>query len=177
MSNTTWGLDPTHSSLGFKIKHLMISNVTGNFAQYTVNVTGSDFETASIEVNIAVDSINTNNADRDGHLKSGDFFDMANFPSILFKSTSMTKTSEGQYTLKGDLTIKDQTRSIELNAELGGMSKDPWGNEKIAFEVTGIVNRKDFGLTYNAALETGGVLIGEDIKVIAELQFAKQATA
>jgi len=160
MSNTTWGLDPTHSSLGFKIKHLMISNVTGNFAQYTVNVNGSDFETASVEVNIAVD-----------------FFDMANFPSILFKSTSMTKTSEGQYTLKGDLTIKDQTRSIELNAELGGMSKDPWGNEKIAFEVTGIVNRKDFGLTYNAALETGGVLIGEDIKVIAELQFAKQATA
>jgi polyisoprenoid-binding protein YceI len=102
---------------------------------------------------------------------------MANFPSIVFKSTSMTKTSEGHYTLKGDLTIKDQTRSIELNAELGGMSKDPWGNEKIAFEITGIVNRKEFGLTYNAALETGGVLIGEDIKLIAEMQFAKQATA
>ena len=177
MSNLTWSLDPTHSSLGFKIKHLMISNVSGSFNQFSVNVNGSDFETASVDISILVDSIHTNNADRDGHLKSADFFDMANFPAITFKSTSMTKVSEGQYLLKGNLSIKDQSQAIELKAELGGMSKDPWGNEKIAFEVTGVVNRKDFGLTYNAVLETGGVLIGEDIKVHAELQFVKQSAA
>jgi polyisoprenoid-binding protein YceI len=102
---------------------------------------------------------------------------MANFPSITFKSTSMSKINEELYSLKGDLSIKGVSQAIELKAELGGMSKDPWGNEKIAFEVSGIINRKDFGLTYNAALETGGVLIGEEIKLVAEVQFVKQVTA
>jgi polyisoprenoid-binding protein YceI len=175
MSNSIWVLDPAHSNITFKVKHLMISNVKGNFNQFEVAVDGENFDNAKISVNIGVDSINTNNADRDGHLKSPDFFDVTNFPAITFQSQSMTKIDDENYNLNGNLTIKGVTKAIELKAEFGGISKDPWGNEKAAFEISGVISRELFGLTYNAALETGGVLIGNDVKLNAEVQFVKQA--
>jgi polyisoprenoid-binding protein YceI len=175
MTNSKWVLDLAHSTITFKVKHLMISNVKGDFNQFEVNVDGENFDNARISVNIGVDSISTNNADRDGHLKSADFFDVANFPAITFQSQSMTKIDDENYDLVGNLTIKGVTNPIKLKAEFGGTSKDPWGNEKAAFEISGVISRELFGLTYNAALETGGVLIGKDVKLNAEAQFLKQA--
>lgn len=175
MTKSKWVLDPTHSNITFKVKHLMISNFKGGFNTFDVNIEGEKFENAMVEVNINVDSISTNNPDRDAHLKSGDFFDVSNFPSITFKSHSMTKMDEGNYILKGDLSIKGVSKPIELKAECGGISKDPWGNEKTAFEISGAIHRNEFGLTYNAALETGGVLLSDEVKLNAEVQFTKQA--
>lgn len=176
MTTTKWVIDPTHSEIGFKVKHLMISNVKGNFATYNATIEGEDFTTAPIKVRIEANSIATQNTDRDNHLKSADFFDVENFDAITFESTSFTKVEDKEYKLKGILTIKDTRKEITLDVEYGGTNKDPWGNEKAAFEITGKINRKDWGLNWNAALETGGVLVGEEVKISAEVQFVKQVS-
>ena len=176
MSTTKWVLDPTHSEAGFKVKHLMFTNVSGQFTKFEAAASSDDenFDNATFDFTAEVDSINTNNAYRDGHLKSGDFFDAAQFPTITFKSTSVSRESEDELKVTGDLTVHGVTKSVTLDVEFGGIQKDPWGNIKSGFSVTGKINRKDFGLTWNAALETGGVMLGEEVKLNLELQFVKQ---
>ncbi|WP_367864780.1 YceI family protein [Pedobacter sp. WC2423] len=176
MATTKWVLDPTHSELQFKVKHLMISTVTGSFNEFSaeLDTDNDDFEHSAVSFKAGVDSIDTGNKDRDGHLIGGDFFNAADFPVVSFVSTSFTKDGD-DYQLKGDLTIKDVTKPVTLDVEFGGTAQDPWGNTKAGFTIKGKINRTDFGLTYNAALETGGVMLGEEVKILGELQFAKQA--
>ncbi|MFY7786327.1 MAG: YceI family protein [Thermoflexibacteraceae bacterium] len=176
MSNTNkWALDITHSEIQFKIKHLMITNVTGGFTKYDVQVssTGDDFTNANISFTADVASINTNNEQRDGHLKSADFFDAEKFPQITFQSTSFSKVG-GDYELQGNLTIKGVGKPVKLSVEYGGLGKDPWGNIKAGFTISGKINRTDWGLGWNVALEAGGVLVGEDVKISCEIQLVKQ---
>jgi len=174
MATTKWSIDTAHSELGFKVKHLMISNVKGVFTNYEATIDGEDFTTSAVKLNIQTASINTNNTDRDNHLRSADFFDSENHPNITFESQSFTKVDDEDYKLKGILTVKGVSKEIELDVEYGGTNKDPWGNEKLAFEISGKINRKDFGLNWNSALETGGVLVGDEVKIHAEVQFVKQ---
>ncbi len=173
MSNTIWNLDPTHSELTFKVKHLMISNVKGEFTKFNATIEGDTFENSKITATVDAASVFTNNTDRDGHLKSADFFEVETYPSLKFESTSITKEDEGEYTLIGELTIKGTTKTVELDVEFGGYMKYPYGNQKAGFSIEGKINRKDFGLNWNAALETGGVLVSDDVKITAEVQFAK----
>lgn len=174
MANVKWVLDPTHSELNFKVKHLMITNVKGEFRTFNAAIEGEDFTTAPLSVQVDTESIFTNNNDRDGHLKSPDFFDVAQYPSITFTGKSFKKVDDDEYTLTGDLTIKDVTKEVSLQVTYGGVNKDPWGNQKAGFSVKGKINRNDFGLTWNAALETGGVLVSEDVKIDGEVQFVQQ---
>lgn len=174
MKNTKWVLDPSHSELGFKVKHLMISNVKGYFSEFEGTINGEDFSKSPIEVKIDTTSVSTNSADRDKHLKSGDFFDAEKYGTMTFKSKSIEKVDDDEYKLKGDLTIKDISKEVALDVDFGGINKDPWGNEKMAFEISGKINRKDWGLNWNSALETGGVLVGDEVKINAEVQFAKE---
>ncbi len=174
-TNSTWVLDPTHSEILFKVKHLMITNVKGEFRKFSANILGEDFQTAPIEVNIDAASIFTNEDNRDGHLKSADFFDVENHTAITFKSSSVTKIDSENYELKGQLTIKGISNEVSLKVEFGGINKDPWGNQKAGFSVSGKINRKDWGLTWNAPLETGGLLVSEEVSLMAEVQFVKQA--
>ncbi len=176
MSTTTWALDPSHSELQFKVKHLMITTVTGSFTDFTVSATteGDDFTKSSISFSAKTGSVNTNSEQRDGHLKSADFFDAEKFPEISFKSTGFEATSDAsEFKLKGDLTIKDVTKPVLLNVEFGGVNKDPWGNLKAGFTLNGKINRTDWGLNWNAALETGGVLVSEEVRLLAEIQLVK----
>ncbi len=176
MAKATWAIDPKHSEVGFKVKHMMFTNVSGKFNLIEAEIVNEEeqFETSAINFSAEVNSINTGNDDRDNHLRSADFFDVENFGKLTFKSTGITKVNEGEYKISGDLTIKDVTKNITLDAEYSGQMKDPWGNTKIGLSLNGKINRKEFGLTWNAALETGGVLVGEDIKLNAEVQFVKQ---
>ena len=176
MGKSTWAIDPTHSEISFKVKHMMFTNVSGKFNQFESEIVneGDAFETSKINFSAEVNSIDSGNNDRDNHLRSADFFNVENFAKLTFKSTSIKKVSEGEYQINGDLTIKDVTKNIILETEYSGLMKDPWGNTKIGLSLNGKINRKDFGLTWNAALETGGVLVGEDIKLTAEVQFVKQ---
>lgn len=176
MENTTWSLDPAHSEVQFKIKHLVISTVTGTFKVFggSIVAQGEDFENSAINFSIDTNSIDTNQADRDGHLKSDDFFSSEKYPSINFASTAFVKVSETEYKLTGDLTIRDVTKSVTLDAELGGIMVDPYGNTKAGFEVNGKINRKDFGLTWSAVTEAGGVVVSDEVKLHINVQFAKQ---
>jgi polyisoprenoid-binding protein YceI len=176
-TKTKWALDPSHSEIVFKVKHLMIANVKGEFRKFdaSVNSTGEDFDATSIQVSINSASVFTNSDDRDNHLKSGDFFDVAKYPNLVFNGISLKKVDNDTFELKGNLTIKDVTKEVKLAVEFGGVNKDPWGNQKAGFSVSGKINRTDFGLNWNAALETGGVLVSEDVKINAEVQFVKQA--
>jgi polyisoprenoid-binding protein YceI len=179
MATTKWVLDPSHSEVSFKVKHLMVTNVSGSFNTFSVaadTANGDDFTNAVVEFSADTSSISTNSEQRDEHLKSADFFDAANFPQITFKATRLEKkVSDGDFELTGNLTIKGVTKSVKLNAEFGGVVKDPWGNTKAGFTVTGKFNRKDFGLTWNAALETGGVMVSEEVRINTEIQLIKQA--
>ena len=177
MATTKWILDPSHSEVGFKIRHLMVTNVSGSFNSFsaTAETTGEDFSNATVEFSADTDSITTNSEQRDQHLKSADFFDTASFPKITFKATQFKKIDEEEYELTGDLTMKDVTRPVKLKAEFGGVAKDPWGNTKAGFTVTGKINRKDFGLNWNTALETGGVMLSEEVRLHSEIQLIKQA--
>ncbi|MGN0003673.1 MAG: YceI family protein [Sphingobacterium composti] len=170
-----WQLDTAHSELEFKVRHMMISTVKGQFKTFEVNVENEsdDLTGAQVEVKIEVESIDTKNEQRDQHLKSSDFFDASTNPYILFKSTSISKEDDDEYKVKGDLTIKGITKPISLEVEFGGVAKDPWGNDKIGYTVSGKLNRTDFDLTWNAALETGGVMVSEEVKFSADLQFVK----
>ena len=176
MATTNWTLDPTHSELQFKVKHLMITTVTGSLNVLTASLTSEsdDFENAHVKFEADTASINTGNNDRDNHLKSGDFFNADEFPKVSFESTSFTKDGS-DYALKGDLTIKGVTKPVKLAVEYGGIATDPWGNTNAGFTISGKINRTDFGLTWNAALETGGVMVSEEVKILGELQFVKQA--
>ena len=175
MSTTKWSVDPTHSEIGFKVKHMMFTNVSGNFANFDATVTtdGDNFGNAKFDFSADIDSVNTGNADRDNHLKSADFFDAEKFPKISFTSTGFTQKSDDEYVLTGNLTVRGVTAPVTLDVEFGGIAKDPWGNTKAGLSATGKLNRKDFGLTWNSALETGGVLVGEEVKLHIELQFVK----
>jgi polyisoprenoid-binding protein YceI len=171
LTTGTWVIDPTHSEVGFVARHLMVTKVRGSFADVTGTVQVADEVAQSVaDVTIQTASVTTGTADRDGHLRSADFFDVENFPQITFVSTSF----DGD-TLAGDLTIKGITKPVTLDVEFNGVATDPWGNDKAAFEATGELNRTDWGLTWNANLEKGGVLVSEKIKLVIDVQLAKQA--
>ncbi len=174
MATTKWAIDPTHSEIGFKVKHMMFTNVSGTFAAYDATITTEDdnFENANFEFSANIDSISTNNTDRDNHLKSADFFDADNFPKLTFKASSFTKDGD-DYEITGDLSIKEVTKSVKFPVEFSGLMKDPWGNTKAGLNIYGKINRKDWGLNWNSALETGGVLVGEEVKLNIELQLIK----
>lgn len=176
MSRTKWVFDPAHSEISFKVKHLMISSVKGFFESFNIEVlsNGEDFSNAEVSVNIDPSTINTGNKDRDAHLKSPDFFDVENFKAITFKSEKMEKTSDDEFKLSGDLTIRGITHKVKLNVEFGGLITDPWGVLKAGFTLEGKINRKEWDLNWNAALEAGGVLVGEDVRVYAEVELQKQ---
>jgi len=176
MEKTKWVIDPTHSKIGFKIKHLMISNVLGNFKQFEGEVLtdGDNFENAEIKLTIDAASVDTEIADRDTHLKSADFFNAEKYPKLTFSDAKIVDLGDDTFEMKGNLTIKDVTKPVKLTVEFGGIMKDPWGNEKSGFSITGKINRKDWGLTWNAALEAGGVLVGEDVKIIIDVELLKQ---
>jgi len=176
MSTTKWAIDPTHSEIGFKVKHMMFTNVSGKFEAFdaTIETDGDNFENAKISFSGDIVSISTGNPDRDTHLKSADFFDAEQFPKITFEATSFTQKDGSDYELTGDLTLHGVTKSVKLQTEFGGLMKDPWGNTKAGFSLTGKINRKDWGLNWNAALETGGVLVSEEVRLAIELQFIKQ---
>lgn len=169
----TWNLDKAHSEIEFKVRHMMISSVKGQFHDFDITVDSSseDVVNAGIEVSIQTDSINTKNEQRDQHLKSGDFFDVETFKTIAFQSTDIEKVTDDEFNLTGNLTIKDITKPVTFQVEFGGIAKDPWGNKKVGYTVTGKINREEFGLTWNAALETGGVMVSEDVKFQADVQF------
>jgi polyisoprenoid-binding protein YceI len=171
-----WKIDPVHSDVEFKIRHLMISNVTGYFTKYdaTVEASDDDFSDAKISFEADVDGITTKNEQRDQHLQAEDFFHAAQFPKITFVSTSVKKDGN-DFKVTGDLTLRGVTKSVELDVEFTGIGRDPWGNTKAGFEVKGKVTRKEFGLSFNANLDNGGVMLGEDVKLQASVQFAKQA--
>ena len=173
-AKTKWVLDPSHSELLFKVRHMMISNVKGEFQKFNAEISGDDFLTSKINVTIDASSISTNNEQRDAHLKSADFFDVENHKELSFTSTSFTQVEDENYQLKGILTMKGVSKEIKLDVEVGGVSKDPWGNEKAGFSIKGKINRKDWGLNWNAALETGGVLVSDEVKISGEVQFVKQ---
>ena len=178
MATKTWALDPTHSEVQFKIKHLMITNVTGSFNIFTVSAQteDEDFKKAKVNFTADVNSISTNNEQRDTHLKGADFFDAEKFPAIKFEATkSENVDSDGSYDLYGDLTIRDVTKTVKLSVEFGGVVKDPWGNTKAGFTINGKINRKDFGLTWNAVTEAGGVMVSEEVRLSAEIQLIEQA--
>jgi polyisoprenoid-binding protein YceI len=172
---TKWTVDPTHSEITFKVKHLMISSVKGEFTKFsaTVNALGDDFSNASMKVNIDASSIFTNEKDRDKHLKSADFFDVAQYPELLFEGTSFTKTDGENFRLTGFLTMKSIRKEVAFDVVFGGLMKDPYGNEKAGFSLSGKINRKEWGLNWNAALEAGGVLVGDEVKIGAEIQLIK----
>ena len=174
-NRTTWAIDPMHSEMLFKIKHLVISTVTGSFKKFqgTAITSGDDFNNSKVNFTIDVNSIDTNQPHRDEHLLSSDFFESAAYPKIKFQSTSFTKESEGDYKMTGNLTIKEVTKPVVLNVEYGGSQKDMYGNIKHGFEITGNINRKDFGMSYNALTEAGGLTLGEEVKVIANIQVAR----
>lgn len=174
---TKWIVDPTHSEVQFKVKHLVISTVTGTFKSFagSLEADDEDFNNAEIEFTLDVNSVDTNQADRDGHLKSAEFFDAEKYPQISFRSSSFEKVGENEYELTGDLTVKDVTKPIKLTAGYGGSATDFYGNLKAGFEVTGKINRKQFGLTWDGITEAGAIVVGEEVKLNINLQFAKQA--
>lgn len=172
---TNWGFDTSHSNVRFAISHMVISEVEGNFSSFEGSVTTSkeDFSNAEISFVIDVSSINTGDKNRDEHLIGGDFFDVVKFPSIEFKSKSMEKISDNKFKLTGDFTMHGVTREITLDAKYGGTIKDPWGNTKAGFKITGTINRILWGLKYNSTMDTGGLMIGEEIEIVCNIELIK----
>ena len=173
--STKFIADPSHSEIEFKVKHLMISTVKGKFEKFDVVAEGDDIFSSTITATIDTASINTNSTDRDNHLRSADFFESEKYPQMIFKSKSFTKKGGDEYTLTGDLTIKDITKEVVVDVEYGGTMTDPWGNVKHGFSLDTKFNRKDFGLNWNAALEAGGVMVSDEVKVHGEIQLLKEA--
>ncbi|QWV92333.1 YceI family protein [Geomonas oryzisoli] len=175
-SASTWNIDPDHSSVGFKVRHLMVSNVKGNFEKHkgTVEINDKDITKSKVNVTIDTASVNTNVAKRDEHLKSPDFFDVAKYPTMTFTSKKVAKAGKGKLKVTGDLTLHGVTKEVVLNVEGPAKeSKDPWGNFRSGVTASTKINRKDFGLVYNAALETGGVAVGEDVDINLEIEMIK----
>ncbi|MFZ4547025.1 MAG: YceI family protein [Bacteroidales bacterium] len=172
-TKTNWLFDQAHSEIGFKIRHLMISNVKGTFNTFDANIMTDlkDFTTATIDLWIDASSIDTGNETRDQHLKSGDFLNVENHKQILFKSNSIgLPDKDGNHEMLGELSMLGITQKVKLNVEFGGVIKDPWGNEKAGFTVTGKINRKDWGLFWNTPLETGGIMVGDDVSILCEVE-------
>ncbi len=174
---TTWIIDPSHSEVQFKVKHLMVSTVTGLFSQYEgkLEMVGDDFDDSKITFSADIASISTGNEQRDGHLKSAEFFDAEQFPQLTFTSTKFTKTGDDTYDLTGDLTLHGVTKSVTLKAEYGGQMQDFYGQTKAGFEVTGVIKRKEFGLTWDGVTEAGGVVVSDDVRLVMNIQVTKQA--
>lgn len=172
MATTKWSIDPTHTDIQFKVKHLMITTVTGSFGEFSGDATteGDDFEGASVNFTAQIASITTNNEQRDAHLKSADFFDVEKNPTLTFVGKEL---KDGKLT--GDITMHGITKTITLGAEFLGIAKDPWGNIKAGFELEGKIKRSDFGLTWNAPTEAGGVLVSDDVRLLANVQLVKAA--
>ena len=179
MANTTWALDPTHSELQFKVKHLMISTVSGQFNQFsgTVETEDDDFSTAKVHFEAEVNSISTNNEQRDMHLKAEDFFDVEKYPKVLFEGERMEKKGEDEYKLYGTIIIRGVSKKLALDVEFGGITEDPWGNTRTGFSVTGKLNRLDYGISFGSVSETGGLLLGDEVRISANVQFVKQVVA
>lgn len=179
MATTKWTFDPTHSELGFKIRHLMITNVSGSFKKFAVEVktAGEDFTTVQIVVKADMDSIYTNSEQRDNHLRNADFFEVEKYPEMIFQSTRVQGLDSETYELYGDLTIKGITKPVKLNMEFNGLNKDPWGGERAGFVISGKINRADWGITFNGMLETGGLMLGEEVKIMSEIQLIKETEA
>lgn len=174
-TKTLWKVDPSHSEVQFKVKHLVISTVTGNFNSYEgkIEAEGDNFENAKAYFSADIDSISTNNEDRDNHLLSDDFFNAGEYPQMNFESTSFEKVGDNQYKVTGDLAIRDVTKEVELEAVHGGTVEDPYGNTKAGFEISGTINRKEFNLTWNAVTEAGNVVVGDDVKLQLNMQLIK----
>lgn len=172
---TLWSVDPSHSEVTFKVKHLMIANVTGFMTDYAIDVEteGDDFTTTKVTFKGKTASISTGNDQRDAHLASEDFFDVEKFPEITFRSISYEKIDYGNFRLHGDLTIRGITKKIVLNVVFGGIQKDPYGNTKAGFSITGTINRKDYDLSWNAILESGGVMVSDEVHVSCEVELIK----
>lgn len=171
-----YSIDAAHTTVEFAVRHMMISTVKGNFADVKGTVVVPESGEPKVEATIAAASIDTRNEQRDGHLRSADFFDVEKYPDLRFTSTNVRRSGDG-YLLTGDLTIKGVTRPITLTVKEEGAGVDPWGNQKIALSATGKFNRGDFGLTWNAALETGGVLVSDEVRIEIDVQLVKQAAA
>ena len=173
---TTWNIDPVHSVAEFKVKHMMISNVKGQFTHLKGSVTlnEGDITQSDVEASIDVNSISTRDPQRDAHLKSADFFDVEKYPALSFRSTRVSRAGDGELRVSGDLTIHGVTKNVVFDVEgPTAPGKDPWGNTRIGLSATTKINRKDFGLTWNAALETGGILVGDDVTITLDVQFVK----
>ena len=172
----TYVLDPTHTRIGFVARHLMVTKVRGSFGEFSGSITvGEDAKGSSAEAVIKTASVDTGTADRDAHLRSDDFFASETYPDMTFGNARVTGQKGASFTVVGDLTIKDVTREVTLDVELDGVAKDPWGNEKLAVTATTEIDREDFGLTWNVALESGGVLVSKKVRIEIEAQAARQA--
>jgi len=173
----TYTIDPAHSRIGFVARHAMVTKVRGSFNDFTgtAAIDGDAPEKSSVQVTIQAKSIDTRNADRDAHLKGNDFLSMDEYPQITFSSTEIKQTGETSFDVTGDLTIKDVTRSVTIPFEFEGAAKDPFGNDRIGFEGSTTINRKDYGVTWNAALETGGVLVSDKVTLEFEISAIKSA--
>jgi polyisoprenoid-binding protein YceI len=174
---TKWNVDSMHSEVGFKVKHMMITNVSGSFGQFNASAEteGDDFTTAKFDFSAAIDSINTGVADRDTHLKSDDFFNAEQYPEMTFKSTGITKIDDENFVINGDLTIRDVTKPVQLNAEFGGIAVDSYGQTKAGFTINGKIKRSEYNLKWSAVTEAGNIVVSDDIKLHSELQFVKQS--
>jgi polyisoprenoid-binding protein YceI len=175
-ATTTWTIDPSHSEVQFKVRHLMVSNVTGSFSGFEgkVETLGDDFENAHVTFSADISTISTGNEQRDAHLKSADFFHHESHPTLSFESTSMKKTGDETYELTGNLTIRETTKPVTLKVEYGGQMQDFYGNTKAGFELTGKINRKEYGLTWDAVTEAGGVVVSDEVRLVMNIQVAKQ---
>jgi polyisoprenoid-binding protein YceI len=178
-TKTIWNVDPSHTDVQFAVRHFMISNTKGHFSGVsgTISLDESDFTNSSVDAVIETATINTRDENRDAHLKSADFFDVENYPQMTFKSTSIKKVNDEKYELTGDLTIKDVTKPVVLETEYNGRNTSPWGNEVISFSAETVIDRKDFGLTWNVALETGGWAVGDKVKISIDFEALKQQDA
>jgi polyisoprenoid-binding protein YceI len=173
---TTWNIDPVHSTAQFKVKHMMISNVKGEFTAVTgkLELNGEDITKSKVEASIDASTINTREVQRDAHLKSADFFDVEKFPVLTFQSTAVSKEGRVELAVEGDLSIHGVTRKAVFDVEgLSAPTKDPWGGTRIGLSATTKINRKDFGLTWNAALEAGGIVVGEEVTITLDVEFLK----
>jgi len=176
MAATKWVLDPAHAEVQFKVRHMLVSNVTGHFKTFTASAEteGDDMTTAKAHFSADINSISTNNEQRDGHLRTGDFFDAENHPQLTFEGAGLTKVSDDNYTMNGTLTMRGVSKPITVNVEYGGMIKDPWGNNRVGFSVTGKLNRKDFGVSFSLVSETGSILLGEEVSFAANVEFVQE---
>jgi len=175
-AQTVWNFDKAHSSVHFTVKHMVISEVEGQFTKFDgeIKTTKNDFSDAKISFTVAINSVSTDNEKRDNHLKSADFFDVAKYPNMTFVSTSVEKISDGNYNLKGNLTIHGVTKPITLKMTYGGTIKDPSGNTRAGLKVSGTINRINFGLKYNSTMEAGGLVIGENVNISCKVELIKK---